>query len=104
MLCTTRANAKGSLGFVKDPRRLNVALTRAKRGLVVLGNRATLSTDPVWRQWLKFVDQHGVVGLGCWGRGRGGVCMCVCHQHVVGLVEPPPFFSKPFGFFSKYVF
>jgi hypothetical protein len=45
---------------VADDRRLNVAITRAKRGLVVLGNRATLSNDATWRSWFKFVDKHGL--------------------------------------------
>ena len=60
MLCTVRANANGSLGFVSDQRRLNVAVTRAKRGLVVLGNRATLSSDKTWREWIRWVDKRGL--------------------------------------------
>ena len=60
VLCTVRANSGGSLGFVADDRRLNVAVTRAKRGLVVLGNRATLSSDKTWREWIRWVDKHGL--------------------------------------------
>ena len=60
VLCTVRANSAGSLGFVADDRRLNVAVTRAKRGLVVLGNRATLSSDKTWREWLRWVDKRGL--------------------------------------------
>ena len=60
VLCTVRANSGGSLGFVADDRRLNVAVTRAKRGLVVLGNRATLSSDKTWREWIRWVDKRGL--------------------------------------------
>ena len=60
VLCTVRANDAKKLGFVADDRRLNVAMTRAKRGLVVLGNRKTLESDETWRRWLRWVDRKGV--------------------------------------------
>ena len=60
MLCTTRANDGGNLGFVRDDRRMNVAMTRARRGLIVLGNRATLAADPTWREWLAWIDARGL--------------------------------------------
>ena len=58
ILCTVRNNINKQLGFVSDPRRLNVAITRAKRGLIVLGNRQTLASDKLWEKWLNFVDKY----------------------------------------------
>ncbi|KAH9835323.1 AAA domain-containing protein [Rhodofomes roseus] len=44
-----------TLGFVANPRRFNVAITRAKALLVVVGNASVLSTDPLWRRFLNYV-------------------------------------------------
>jgi regulator of nonsense transcripts 1 len=58
---TVRANPERQLGFTADARRLNVAITRARRGLVVVGHRATLRSDPNWSAWLQWVDAAGGV-------------------------------------------
>ncbi len=53
-----RSNPQGRIGFVADARRLNVAITRARRGLVVLGNGETLRHDANWRAWLSWVTER----------------------------------------------
>jgi len=56
-----RANDDGNIGFLKDRRRLNVALTRAKRGLIVLGNLKTLRHDGTWRAWLDWAEERNLM-------------------------------------------
>lgn len=55
-----RSNPDGELGFLKDTRRMNVSLTRARRFLLVLGDSATLGNHPYYRA---FLDSVEVVGL-----------------------------------------
>ncbi|CAE7287101.1 Upf1 [Symbiodinium natans] len=54
-LSTVRSNDNGNIGFVKDHRRLNVAITRARFRLWVIGNMQTLARgDEVWKQFIDF--------------------------------------------------
>ena len=55
---TVRANERGEVGFLADYRRLNVAITRAKRGLVLLGHPKTLRHDGTWRSYLDWVEEN----------------------------------------------
>ena len=56
---TVRANESREVGFLSD-RRLNVALTRAKRGLIIIGHPTTLRHDRTWDSWLEWVDERNL--------------------------------------------
>jgi ATP-dependent RNA/DNA helicase IGHMBP2 len=53
-----RSNAKGEVGFLGDIRRTNVAMTRAKKKLIMIGDSATLGTHPFYVKLLEFVQGH----------------------------------------------
>eukprot|EP00164_Ancoracysta_twista_P012521 GFYU01019681.1.p1 GENE.GFYU01019681.1~~GFYU01019681.1.p1 ORF type:complete len:1021 (+),score=253.32 GFYU01019681.1:29-3091(+) len=62
ILSCVRSNEHQGIGFLNDPRRLNVALTRAKYGLVILGNPKILSKQILWNNLLvHFKDQECLV-------------------------------------------
>lgn len=50
ILCTVRSNDRHAIGFLRDIRRLNVALTRSKYALIVICNTDTLSNNRTWRE------------------------------------------------------
>lgn len=58
ILSCVRSNEHQGIGFLNDPRRLNVALTRARYGIVILGNPKVLSKQPLWNSLLTHYKEH----------------------------------------------
>lgn len=55
----TRSNDEGAVGFLADTRRMNVAMTRARKKLVMAGDSATIATHPFYNDLLDYVEQIG---------------------------------------------
>lgn len=53
----TRSNAQGMIGFLSDIRRMNVAMTRARKKLVVIGDGATLSRLPFYADFITYAEK-----------------------------------------------
>jgi len=54
-----RSNEKGEIGFLSDIRRMNVAMTRAKKKLVIIGDSATIGTHPFYGKFLDYINEIG---------------------------------------------
>ena len=59
LITLVRSNAIGEIGFLGDTRRMNVALTRAKRKLIVIGDSATLATNEFYANMIDFFESIG---------------------------------------------
>ena len=54
-----RSNAEAEVGFLCDTRRMNVAMTRARRLLIVIGDSATIGQHPFYSRFIDYADKHG---------------------------------------------
>ncbi|MFL5338833.1 MAG: AAA domain-containing protein [Gemmataceae bacterium] len=59
VLSLVRSNREGDIGFLADVRRMNVALTRARRKLLVVGDCATLANDAFYARLIEFFERAG---------------------------------------------
>ena len=57
VISLVRSNDEGQIGFLRDLRRMNVAITRARMKVIILGNRKTLTRHPFYRQLCKYITQ-----------------------------------------------
>lgn len=56
---TVRSNEINNIGFLRNERRTNVALTRAQHGLIIVGNAKTLLSDNKWSRLIKHFKETG---------------------------------------------
>ncbi|NPA14219.1 MAG: IGHMBP2 family helicase [Aquificae bacterium] len=61
IISLVRSNPQEEIGFLEDLRRLNVALTRAKRKLILVGDAKTLSSNEVYKRLIEFIKEKGKV-------------------------------------------
>jgi len=61
IMSCVRSNSHGSIGFLKDHRRLNVALTRARYGLIIVGCARLLSRSIIWYNLLRHCQEQHVL-------------------------------------------
>ena len=61
IISTVRSNEDGNIGFLRDLRRLNVAITRAKRKLIIIGNKNTLTENPTYERLIKFCEDKNLL-------------------------------------------
>ena len=54
----TRSNVDNTIGFLAEVRRMNVAMTRARKKLVVIGDSATLSQFPFYADFIQYAQEH----------------------------------------------
>lgn len=61
IISTVRSNKKHEVGFLSDHRRMNVAVTRAKRLLCIIGDSTTIKHDAFMAYIISYIREHGVV-------------------------------------------
>ena len=61
LISLVRANEAGKIGFLSDLRRMNVAITRARMKLIILGDASTLSRHAFYRKLYQYVEEKGKV-------------------------------------------
>ena len=59
ILSLVRSNDEGDIGFLKDYRRMNVAITRAKEHLFLIGDSATIGGDAFYHSFLTYIESKG---------------------------------------------
>uniref|UniRef100_A0AAQ6ISB4 Upf1 domain-containing protein n=1 Tax=Anabas testudineus TaxID=64144 RepID=A0AAQ6ISB4_ANATE len=88
ILSCVRANEHQGIGFLNDPRRLNVALTRAKYGVIIVGNPKALSKQPLWNNLLNNYKEQKVLVEGPLNNLRESLMQFSKPRKLVNTINP----------------
>ena len=88
IMSCVRSNDHQGIGFLNDPRRLNVALTRAKYGIIVVGNPKVLSKQPLWNHLLNFYKEQKVLVEGPLSNLKESMIQFAKAKKLVNTVNP----------------
>ena len=78
ILSFVRSNAEGKCGFLKTSNRINVALSRARHGMYIIGDPQTASSVPMWAEIIGLLEAQGNIGP--------ALSLC-CPRHPADLIE-----------------
>ena len=60
LISLTRSNSDQTIGFLKDYRRTNVAISRARFQCIIVGDSSTLGNDSFYKELLDFIEENGI--------------------------------------------
>ena len=58
IISLVRANAEGQIGFLSDLRRMNVAITRARMKLIIMGDVPTMTRHPFYKKLYEYINEN----------------------------------------------
>jgi regulator of nonsense transcripts 1 len=89
-----RSNEHQGIGFLNDPRRLNVALTRAKYGIIIVGNPKVLSKQQLWNNLLNFYKEKKVLVEGSLNNLKESMIQFAKPKKIVNTLNPGSHFMS----------
>lgn len=112
IMSCVRSNEHQGIGFLNDPRRLNVALTRAKYGIIIVGNPKVLSKQPLWNHLLHFYKERKLLVEGSLNNLKESMIQFTKPKKIVNALNPGTHFMSnamydakealgPGGYFEK---
>ena len=60
LISLVRSNSKNNIGFLRDLRRMNVSLTRAKRKLIIIGDSTTIAKNETYQNLINYIKERGL--------------------------------------------
>lgn len=94
IMSCVRSNEHQGIGFLNDPRRLNVALTRAKYGIIIVGNPKVLSKQPLWNHLLSFYKERKVLVEGSLNNLKESLIQFQKPKKIVNTLNPGTHFMS----------